>query len=81
MQKIGIPAPVCNVWALSCADTPAGGVAGVLSAIPEIRLPEIPEAIRPPQASRSSTFRIIYLDDDLRISRGDRGETRVFIRT
>lgn len=60
-----------------------GGVAGLLSAIPEIQIPELPEALRPPERKQSPkfSFRVTYLDEDVRITKGDRGELRVFLRT
>jgi hypothetical protein len=57
----------------------AGGVAGILSNVPQISLPDLPEQLQP--RSRSARFTVAYLDDDLRITKGDRGEIRVFLRT
>jgi hypothetical protein len=59
----------------------SGGINGILGKLPEFTLPQLPESFRPPRASRSSTFEEIYLDEDTRITRGDRGELRVFVRT
>lgn len=59
----------------------AGGLGGVLSRLPEVTLPQLPEQLQPSRRMRSSTFEVIYLDDDLRITRGDRGELRVFVRS
>ena len=56
-----------------------GGLGGILSSVPQISLPDLPDSMQPP--SRSARFTVTYLDDDLRITRGDRGETRVFVRT
>ncbi|CAL5223976.1 g6587 [Coccomyxa viridis] len=58
-----------------------GGLGGVLSRLPEVTLPQLPEQLQPSRRMRSSTFEVIYLDDDLRITRGDRGELRVFVRS
>lgn len=33
-----------------------------------------------PADLRSATFRVTYLDDDVRITRGDRGELRVYVK-
>ena len=51
--------------------------------MPEIHLPELPQALRPPKPSSEPkfSFRVTYLDEDLRITKGDRGELRVFLRT
>ena len=54
-------------------------MAGILSNVPQISLPELPEQLQP--RSRSARFTVAYLDDDLRITKGDRGEIRVFVRT
>ncbi|XP_057855031.2 plastid-lipid-associated protein 6, chloroplastic isoform X2 [Cryptomeria japonica] len=55
---------------------PAGG----LSQLPQVQLPELPEIFRPPSSLRSGEFKVTFLDDDLRITRGDRGELRVFLK-
>jgi hypothetical protein len=33
-----------------------------------------------PKRARSARFDVVYLDDDLRVTRGDRGELRVFVK-
>ena len=50
-----------------------GGLGGVLGRLPEFTLPQLPDPLKPSRAMRSSTFEVIYLDGDLRITRGDRG--------
>lgn len=52
---------------------------GSQSQIPPYDLPQLPDFLRPVPSLRSGEFDIIYLDKDLRISRGDRGELRVFL--
>jgi hypothetical protein len=59
----------------------SGGPNGILGRLPEISLPQLPDGLRPPEASRESTFDVLYMDDDTRISRGTRGELRVFVKT
>jgi hypothetical protein len=59
----------------------AGGLGGLLGRLPEFTLPQLPEPLKPSRRLRSSTFEVIYLDSDLRVTRGDRGELRVFVRT
>lgn len=59
----------------------AGGLGGLLGRLPEFTLPQLPEPLKPSRAMRSSTFEVIYLDADMRVTRGDRGELRVFLRT
>ncbi len=58
-----------------------GGLGGVLGRLPGVTLPQLPGPLKPSRALRSSTFEVIYLDADLRITRGDRGELRVFVRS
>ena len=57
-----------------------GGLGGFLGAAPALTLPSLPDFLRPSRAQRSSTFDVLYLDGDLRIGRGERGELRVHAR-
>lgn len=41
----------------------------------------MPDGLKPPWANRTSTFEVLYLDPDLRITRGDKGELRLYLRT
>ncbi|CAI5942383.1 unnamed protein product [Closterium sp. NIES-64] len=41
---------------------------------------QLPAFLRPPPEVRSGDFRTSYLDEDFRISRGDKGEVRAFVR-
>ncbi|XP_002977538.2 plastid-lipid-associated protein 6, chloroplastic [Selaginella moellendorffii] len=50
---------------------------GVLSELPPLDLPRLPDFLR---SSSSGLFTVSYLDDDFRITRGDRGELRVFVK-
>lgn len=59
----------------------AGGPNGIFGRLPEFSLPQLPEGFRPPRSARASTFEVLYLDEDTRITRGNRGELRVFLRT
>lgn len=54
---------------------------GNLSQLPPLELPRFPDALRPPSDTRSGEFEVTYLDNDTRITRGDRGELRVFVIT
>ena len=58
----------------------AGGVGGILGRLPELTLPQLPAPFRPPARTRSSSFEVLFLDEGLRITRGDRGELRIFTR-
>ena len=63
---------------------PAGGLGGLLNSVPQFSLPgtdALPEQLQPPKRSRAATFDVLFLDDDLRVTRGDRNEIRVFLRT
>ncbi|KAK0608597.1 hypothetical protein LWI29_033063 [Acer saccharum] len=54
---------------------------GNLSQLPPLELPQFPDALRPPSNTRSGSgeFEVTYLDADTRVTRGDRGELRVFV--
>ncbi|KAL0548119.1 hypothetical protein IC582_012564 [Cucumis melo] len=52
---------------------------GNLSQLPPLEVPRIPDALRPPSNTGSGDFEVTYLDNDTRITRGDRGELRVFV--
>lgn len=52
---------------------------GGLSQLPPLEVPRIPDSLRPPSNTGSGEFEVTYLDDDTRVTRGDRGELRVFV--
>ncbi|XP_002528825.2 plastid-lipid-associated protein 6, chloroplastic [Ricinus communis] len=52
---------------------------GNLSQLPPLEIPRIPDALRPPSNTGSGDFEVTYVDADTRITRGDRGELRVFV--
>lgn len=52
---------------------------GNLSQLPPLEVPRLPDALRPPSNTGSGEFEVTYLDADTRITRGDRGELRVFV--
>lgn len=52
---------------------------GNLSQLPPLELPRIPDSFRPSSNTGSGEFEVTYLDTDTRITRGDRGELRVFV--
>ncbi|KAF7014531.1 unnamed protein product [Triticum aestivum] len=53
---------------------------GNLSQLPLLEVPRIPDSLRPSTSNTGSgEFDVTYLDDDTRITRGDRGELRVFV--
>lgn len=51
---------------------------GNLSQLPPFEIPRLPDALRPP-ATGSGEFEVTYFDSDMRITRGDRAELRVFV--
>ncbi|CAL8990031.1 unnamed protein product [Prunus brigantina] len=52
---------------------------GNLSQLPLLELPKLPDGLRPPSNPGSGEFDVTYLDADIRITRGDRDELRVFV--
>ncbi|KAH0738980.1 hypothetical protein KY290_037685 [Solanum tuberosum] len=52
---------------------------GNLSQLPPIEVPRIPDQFRPPSNTGSGEFEVTYIDSDTRVTRGDRGELRVFV--
>uniref|UniRef100_A0ACD5X350 Uncharacterized protein n=1 Tax=Avena sativa TaxID=4498 RepID=A0ACD5X350_AVESA len=53
---------------------------GNLSQLPLLEVPRLPDNLRPPTSNTGSgEFEVTYLDDDTRVTRGDRGELRVFV--
>jgi len=57
---------------------PKGGLNNWLDSIPEIITPDLLSMLD--DSFRSAAFDVVYLDKDLRITRGDRGEYRIFLR-
>eukprot|EP00850_Spirogloea_muscicola_P019951 SM000203S06127 [mRNA] locus=s203:56327:57859:- [translate_table: standard] len=53
---------------------------GLLRDLPALDIPQLPDFLQPPSQIRSGQFETTFLDDDFRISRGDRGELRIFVR-
>lgn len=52
---------------------------GNLSQLPPFELPRLPDALRSTSNPGTGEFDVTYLDSDARITRGDRGELRVFV--
>ncbi|KAL5990512.1 Plastid-lipid-associated protein 6, chloroplastic [Asimina triloba] len=52
---------------------------GTLSQLPPLELPRLPDALRPPANTGTGEFEVTYVDEDTRVTRGDRGELRVFV--
>ncbi|KAH6834646.1 Plastid-lipid associated protein PAP / fibrillin family protein [Perilla frutescens var. hirtella] len=52
---------------------------GNLSQLPPLDIPRIPDGLRPPSNTGSGEFEVTYLDSETRVTRGDRGELRVFV--
>ncbi|KAJ9514963.1 hypothetical protein QJQ45_002787 [Haematococcus lacustris] len=51
-----------------------------LSQLPSWALPQLPPFLQPPRSMRSATFDVVFLDDMWRVTRGDRGELRLYVR-
>lgn len=52
---------------------------GSFSQLPPLDIPRLPDALRPPSNTGSGEFEVTYLDSDVRITRGDREELRIFV--
>ncbi|XP_010466676.1 PREDICTED: probable plastid-lipid-associated protein 6, chloroplastic [Camelina sativa] len=52
---------------------------GNLSQIPPFDIPRLPDSFRPSSNPGTGDFEVTYVDDSMRITRGDRGELRVFV--
>jgi len=61
------PAGVCYLW-------------WWLQNLPQLGVPELPDFLKPPKNLRSASFDVTYLDASMRITRGDRGELRLYLR-
>ncbi|KAF8098728.1 hypothetical protein N665_0260s0035 [Sinapis alba] len=51
---------------------------GNLAQIPPFDIPRLPDSFRPPSNPGTGDFEVTFVDDNMRITRGDRGELRVF---
>lgn len=59
----------------------SGGLAGWLDNLPQFSIPQIPRSLREgTKGLRGATFDVSFIDSRMRITRGDRGELRVFLR-
>ncbi|PSC69468.1 putative plastid-lipid-associated chloroplastic [Micractinium conductrix] len=58
----------------------AGGLQGWLDSLPRFTVPSLPEWLQPPKRLRFARFDVVYLDSEMRVTRGDRGELRVFLK-
>ncbi|XP_078148204.1 plastid-lipid associated protein PAP / fibrillin family protein [Carex rostrata] len=52
---------------------------GSFSQLPPLDIPRLPDALRSSSNTGNGEFEVTYFDSDLRITRGDRGELRVFV--
>lgn len=52
---------------------------GNFSQLPPFEVPRIPDQFRQPSNTGSGEFEVTYIDSDTRVTRGDRGELRVFV--
>lgn len=52
---------------------------GNLSQLPPFEVPRLPDQLRPPSNPGRGEFEVTYIDSETRITRGDRGELRVFV--
>lgn len=54
--------------------------ADLFKQLPRFELPSLPQQLKPPRYLRSATFDVTFLDESMRITRGDRGELRIYLR-
>lgn len=52
---------------------------GNLSQLPPLEVPRLPDSLRSSSNTGSGEFEVTYLDNDTRVTRGDREEVRVFV--
>jgi hypothetical protein len=52
---------------------------GNLAQLPPFEIPRLPDSLRPSSNPGTGDFEVTYVDGDMRITRGDRGELRVFV--
>ncbi|CAH2052929.1 unnamed protein product [Thlaspi arvense] len=50
-----------------------------LGQIPPFDIPRLPDSFRPPSNPGTGDFEVTFVDGNMRITRGDRGELRVFV--
>ncbi|KAL3130849.1 hypothetical protein ABBQ38_000181 [Trebouxia sp. C0009 RCD-2024] len=73
-----------NIVQITFEDTEikvTGGIGGLLGNLPEIMVPQLPEPFKPSRQQRTSSFDVLFLDSDVRVTRGSRGELRIFVKT
>ncbi|KAL3138877.1 hypothetical protein ABBQ32_005704 [Trebouxia sp. C0010 RCD-2024] len=73
-----------NIVQITFEDTEikvTGGIGGLLGNLPEIMVPQLPEPFKPSRQQRTSSFDVLFLDHDVRVTRGSRGELRIFVKT
>lgn len=81
-HRLSITAPATVTITFTGTDVNLqGGLGGILNAVPQFELPNLPQQLQLPRKSRSASFEVVYLDEDIRITHGDRKELRVFLRT
>ncbi len=59
----------------------SGGIGGWLNMLSQFETPMLPESLRPVSSNlRDATFEATFLDERMRLTRGDRGELRIFVK-
>ncbi|GBF92845.1 hypothetical protein Rsub_05464 [Raphidocelis subcapitata] len=51
-----------------------------LSGLPQLAAPQLPDFLKPPRDWRAASFDVTFLDASMRVTRGDRGELRIYLR-
>ncbi|KAK3286511.1 plastid-lipid-associated protein [Cymbomonas tetramitiformis] len=70
------PSTVRITFESTTVDVDGGGIDNLAP----FTLPQLPKELQLPPVLRSGAFDTTYADDEMRVSRGDRGELRVFIK-
>jgi len=79
--ELGAGGPTATITFEGAEVKADGGLSGLLGSLPALSLPPgLPAPLRPSAEQRTSSFDVLYLDGDLRVTRGERGELRVFCK-
>ena len=79
--ELGAGGPTASITYEGADVRADGGLSGLLGSLPPLSLPVgLPAPLRPSVSQRTSAFDVLYLDGDLRVTRGERGELRVFCK-
>jgi len=52
----------------------------LFTSLPRLDFPSLPDVLKPPRFLRSAKFDVTFMDSMMRITRGDRGELRIYLK-